>query len=176
MEEIDILDENGNKLNDMRTIEEIHKLGLWHRAVVVLIINSKGKILVQQRAGTKVFFPNAWEMCLTGHVDAGELSIETAIREIGEEVGLIISKKDLSYIYSFRREYFAEGSIERLFFDVFCAKTNFDENDVKIQEEEVQAFKLINLNELKEMIDNGLVHTDNETNILIDLMEKGVLC
>ena len=51
MEEmIDVLDENGVKTGTIATRKEVHKKGLWHRAIVVAIINEKNEILIQQRS------------------------------------------------------------------------------------------------------------------------------
>lgn len=40
MEElIDVLDENGIKIGEILPRSEIHKKGLWHRAIAVAIVN-----------------------------------------------------------------------------------------------------------------------------------------
>ena len=48
MEYIDVLDENGVKTGEILSRREIHKRGLWHRAIVVAVINEKNEILLQQ--------------------------------------------------------------------------------------------------------------------------------
>ena len=54
MEEIfDVLTENGEFTDETATREECHKKGLWHRATVVFVMNSKNEILLQQRSGQK---------------------------------------------------------------------------------------------------------------------------
>ena len=51
MEElIDVLDENGVKTGEVLTRKEVHKRGLWHRAIAVAIINEQNEILIQQRS------------------------------------------------------------------------------------------------------------------------------
>ena len=45
-EMIDVLDENGIKTGTIATRKEVHKKGLWHRAIVVAIINEKNEILI----------------------------------------------------------------------------------------------------------------------------------
>lgn len=54
MELIDVLDENGVFTGEVLPRDEIHKKGLWHRAIVVAIINENNQILLQQRSLTKV--------------------------------------------------------------------------------------------------------------------------
>lgn len=41
MELIDVLDENGIKTGEVLSRDEVHKRGLWHRAIVVAIVNEK---------------------------------------------------------------------------------------------------------------------------------------
>ena len=50
MEEFDVLDENGEYKNVTASREECHKKGLWHRAVVIFILEKENqKILLQQK-------------------------------------------------------------------------------------------------------------------------------
>ena len=44
---IDVLDENGMHTGEVLARDEIHKRGLWHRAIVVAIINENNEILLQ---------------------------------------------------------------------------------------------------------------------------------
>ena len=50
---IDILDENELKTGEIATRKEVHKKGLWHRAIVVALINDNNQILLQQRSYNK---------------------------------------------------------------------------------------------------------------------------
>ena len=50
---IDVLDENGMHTGEVLARDEIHKRGLWHRAIVVAIINENNEILLQQRSEKK---------------------------------------------------------------------------------------------------------------------------
>lgn len=61
--------------------------GFYHLVVHVWIRNRKGEYLISQRSGSRPTFPLMWE-CVGGSVLMGESSIEGALREIKEEVGL----------------------------------------------------------------------------------------
>lgn len=67
---------------------EVHRLGLWHRAVHVLVFNSLGEVFLQKRSMTKDTFPGAWDSSASGHLDSGEDYDACAIREVREELGL----------------------------------------------------------------------------------------
>jgi len=54
MEEyFDVLNENGEYTGQIESREKCHKEGLWHKAVTVFIINSKGQVLLQKRSSNK---------------------------------------------------------------------------------------------------------------------------
>ena len=42
---LDVLDENGIKTGQILPRKEVHKCGLWHRIIVVAIVNDKNEIL-----------------------------------------------------------------------------------------------------------------------------------
>ena len=45
-EYIDLLNEDGVKTGEILTRKEVHAKGLWHRAIVIAIINEKNEILL----------------------------------------------------------------------------------------------------------------------------------
>lgn len=61
--------------------------GYYHLTVHVWIRNHKGEYLISQRSANRPTFPLLWE-CVGGSVLKGESSIEGALREVKEEVGL----------------------------------------------------------------------------------------
>ncbi|MCS7338324.1 MAG: NUDIX domain-containing protein, partial [Verrucomicrobiae bacterium] len=67
---------------------EVHRLGLLHRAVHVLVFNSRGQVYLQKRAHTKDRQPGLWDSSASGHVDAGEDYDTAALRELREELGI----------------------------------------------------------------------------------------
>jgi len=53
MEYFEILNEFGEFTGKVASREVAHKEGLWHKAVVVFIINAKNEILLQKRSANK---------------------------------------------------------------------------------------------------------------------------
>lgn len=74
-----------------RTRSEVHRLGLMHRAVHVLVFNAAGQVFLQKRSLTKDRQPGLWDSSASGHVDAGEAYDTSAVRELHEEIGLQLS-------------------------------------------------------------------------------------
>lgn len=62
----------------------------YHLVVHVWIRNSDGKYLISQRAANRLQYPLQYE-CTGGSVVKGENSIDGAIREVKEEVGIELS-------------------------------------------------------------------------------------
>ncbi len=77
---------------DRRPRSEVHRLGLMHRAVHVLVFNSRGEVFLQQRSLTKDRQPGLWDSSASGHLDTGEGYDDCAVRELGEELGLQVEK------------------------------------------------------------------------------------
>ena len=101
MEEFfDVLTEKGEYTGNVETREQCHKQGLWHKAVVVFIINSKKQVLLQRRSPNKKMWPNMWDITAGGHVLAGEFGFQAIIREAKEELGLDLNKNDITFIGS----------------------------------------------------------------------------
>jgi isopentenyl-diphosphate delta-isomerase type 1 len=70
---------------------EVHARGLLHRAIHVLVFNSRGEIFLQKRSMMKDRQPGVWDSSCSGHVDSGENYDQTAVRELREEIGLSLS-------------------------------------------------------------------------------------
>ena len=71
-----------------QTRSEVHRLGLKHRAVHVLVFNSQGQVFLQKRSMAKDRQPGLWDSSASGHLDCGEHYDACAIRELHEEIGL----------------------------------------------------------------------------------------
>jgi len=77
---------------DQKPRREVHRLGLLHRAVHIIVTNAKGDVFMQKRSMTKDSSPGLWDTSAAGHVDSGEDYDTCSIRELREEIGLSISE------------------------------------------------------------------------------------
>lgn len=85
----DLYDIDRRPLN--RTIQRGEALpeGTYHLAVGIAVFNTKGDILLTQRAQVKSQYPGCWEIP-GGCAQAGETSLEAACRELREETGIVV--------------------------------------------------------------------------------------
>lgn len=163
IELIDVLDENGVKTGEILPRDEIHKKGLWHRSIVVAIINDNNEILLQQRSEQKEKNAGMWDISVAGHISTGQDALSAAAREINEEVsislGYNIDIKSFRYMFSYRTiQKFSDDFIENQFYDFFILrKEKLNIKDIKMQESEVQAVKFVDINELEEMRNKKII-------------------
>ena len=74
---------------------EVHRLGLRHRAVHVLIFNARGEVFLQKRSMSKDTFPSVWDSSKVG-VESFDnpvhfFTCRSASRAISsDDVGLVI--------------------------------------------------------------------------------------
>ncbi len=66
---------------------EVHRLGLRHRSVHVLLFNQAGQLFLQKRSSSKDTWPGFWDSSASGHLDSGETYDACAVREVREELG-----------------------------------------------------------------------------------------
>lgn len=154
-EYVDVLSENGDYLGYSVTREEAHKKGLWHRAVVVFIVNSKNQVLLQRRSSFKKTWPNMLDVSVGGHCNTNEFGYETAIRETFEELGVKIEKQDILFIGCTKNSVVKENMIDNMFNEYYIALKNLDASTLNLQKEEVSEAKFFSLDELKTLMDNG---------------------
>jgi len=114
----DVVNER-DEIIDARPRSEVHRLGLLHRAVHILVFNAAGEVFLQKRSMSKDTHPGSWDSSCSGHVDQGEDYDESAIRELGEELGITVDSpperlfkidagpetdQEFVWIYRLRRE------------------------------------------------------------------------
>ncbi len=86
-EYFDVVDKN-DQVTGRALRSEVHRLGLLHRAVHVLVFNSRGELFLQKRSMAKDCFPGTWDSSASGHLTPGEAYDACAVREVEEELGV----------------------------------------------------------------------------------------
>lgn len=71
---------------------EVHRQGLMHRSVHVLVFDDNDSILLQKRSMLKDECQGMWDSSCAGHVVSGQSYEETAPRELEEELGFSASQ------------------------------------------------------------------------------------
>ena len=130
-EEIDVVDAHDEIVGkDYRDV--VHKKGLLHRVVQIMVFDPDGRLFVQQRALTKDMYPAYWEGSLSGHVKSGENYKEAAERELHEELGICVTPKHLKEVLEFGLHEEEERVLAKLYIITdFKGEWKLDEEEVK---------------------------------------------
>ncbi|WP_040253957.1 NUDIX hydrolase [Psychroserpens mesophilus] len=154
MEEyIDIVDINGKPTGVSVPKSEIHAKGHLHNTAHLWCFNSKGEILLQQRAASKVICPLLWDVSVAGHIDAGETPEQAALREAKEEIGINLSEGQLIKIGIFKCfQSYPNGIVDNEFHNTFIAEIQININELTPQEDEVEALKFVTLEEFDSLL------------------------
>lgn len=160
MELWDIYDSNKQRTGrTMKRNDWCLKDGEYHLTVLGVVVRPDGKFLITQRVMTKAWAPGWWEVS-GGAAQAGEDSQDAVKREILEETGLDVTGCEGGYLFTYHRENPGKG--DNYFVDVYRFIKDFDEKEVKPQQEETLGFQLATAQEIKAIADQGIfLHYDS---------------
>lgn len=145
MEMVDKFDNKRQSIN--KKAERSEKVdGEYRQSVHTWIMNSKGEFLIQKRTPNKKFFPNMWSQT-GGGVDEGETTLQAALRECNEELGITINPENMELIMSFKRKHD--------FVDVWLVRGDYDINELTLQEDEVSEAKWATVEEIRDLMNSG---------------------
>jgi len=153
---IDILNEKGSFSGTIQLKSEAHKKGLWHASTQIWIYTPDGKILIQKRTANKDTYPNLWDISVAGHLSAGDTPESASLREIEEEIGLIISAKALHFLKTVKNsKQPSKTIIDNEFNHLFLCCNDIKIEELKLQTEEVADVKLLLIDEFKNQLKNN---------------------
>lgn len=148
MEILDICDELGNPTG--KTVERkiAHQQGILHRTAHVWILRKKEnkiQILLQKRSEQKDSFPGCYDISSAGHIPAGDNYGQSAVRELKEELGIVVRESELIDCGN-RRFHFEEIFHGHLFKDnqvskIFVLWKDLEEKDFVFVDHEVSEVK-----------------------------------
>ena len=131
---------------------------MLHRGACVLVTNSKGEILVHQRAKTKMTFPGHYDLFFGGWVRYGETYKQTALRELKEETG-IKGKPKIKFLF----KQFCKDDDGDYFTQVYHIQYSSSYNEkFKFQKEEVEWAKFKNIKDAKLILKTKKLSNDTK--------------
>ena len=150
---------NAQKERTGRTHQRGQQLqpGDYHLVTNGLIFNSKGDVLLQQRAFDKLSHPGIWTADTGGAVLVGETSQQALVREVSEELGIAVSADELVFIETLRYTDWIE--------DWYAIRLPDQPVTFQLQTAEVVAVRWVRFDEAlanntaKGFDDNDLLHT-----------------
>ena len=148
-EQVILVDENDNQIGLMPKMEA-HEKAQLHRAFSVFVFNEKKELMLQQRAASKYHSPLLWTNTCCSHQRNGETSLEAGVRRLQEEMGFVCELEEIfTFIY---KAPFENGLTEHELDHVMVGSYN---DKPIINTEEVEAFKWMKLEDVKNDIKNN---------------------
>ncbi len=99
MEHVVLVDEKDTQIGIMEKMAA-HIVPRLHRAFSIFIFNSKGELLLQQRALSKYHSPGLWTNTCCSHPRQGETLEEATARRLQEEMGMTCDMHEVfTFIY-----------------------------------------------------------------------------
>lgn len=148
MEEFVVLvDQDDQKLGLMEK-QQAHVAGLLHRAFSVFVFNSKGELMIQQRAADKYHSPTLWTNTCCSHPRDNESYEEAAHRRLVEEMGFdCVLDFKFSFIYKAHLDNnLTEHELDHVFIGYY-------DDEPKLNLKEVMAYRWVELEDLKKDIE-----------------------
>lgn len=147
--------ETGEPTGDHVSRKELYAKGLWCRTTNIFVLNSLGQILCHQRSFDKEFAPGAWSTHFGGHVTEGESFKISALKELGEEIGLSVNPFQL---IPWRTSKIKSAHVwVRDFLTVFDG----DISALTLQKEEIEQIQWYQPEEIMDLLDAEDITNDN---------------
>ena len=135
--------EQDEPLGSISKIDAHQGAGAFHRAFSVLLFNTKGEMLLQQRSGEKVTFPHVWANACCSHPlyspeeldEADAMGVKrAALRKLEQELGIdpsTVSTDDMTFMTKMRyaarmNQEWIEREVDHIL--VMCADVEIDVN------------------------------------------------
>jgi 8-oxo-dGTP pyrophosphatase MutT (NUDIX family)/flavodoxin len=150
-EDWDLYDADRNLLGrTMKRGSEIPE-DAYHIVTSVWMRNSKGQYLMSKRSEEKKWCPGMWETT-GGAVESGETSLEGAVREVREELGIELDPKGGRLVRSVRSDALHD------FYDVWMFDVDVDIENIVKQDEEVSQVRWMTKEEIDRLWDEKKLH------------------
>lgn len=143
VQKVVLVDDMDNEIGTMEKMDA-HNTPNLHRAFSVFIFNSRGQMLLQQRAHTKYHSGGLWSNACCSHPYPGEKVMDAANRRLQEEMGFTTSlTKAFEFIY---QAAFDNGLTEYEYDHVFIGEHN---GNIVASKEEVENYCFKSFEEIK---------------------------
>lgn len=145
-EMIAVVDENDSVIGK-DTRDNVHKKGLLHREIAVIVFNKKNEMLLQKRKDN-----GRYGFSAAGHFSTIENYLQGATREAKEEIGIKVKESELKEITKLRRDVSWDGLRNNVFLKVFEAKKDLKIDDFNIDIFEVDSVVFFSIEQIEKMI------------------------
>lgn len=145
-QEVILVNEQDEEIGTMEKMEA-HQKAVLHRAFSVFIFNTKGEMLLQQRATNKYHSAGLWTNACCSHPSPGESTPDAARRRLIEEMGFSTPLTEI-FAFTYRTPY--DNGLTEYEFDHVYSGTY--EGIVKPDPEEVKDYCFKSLEDIEDSL------------------------
>jgi len=141
---VELVSETGAPIGEA-TVAEAHTApGRLHRAFSVHLMDTAGRLLLQQRAAVKTRFPLRWANACCGHPPPGSSVVDAALTRLAEELGVDVDL-DLTEVgvYAYRAADPVTGLVEHEYDHVLLGIVDADRLVLRPDPAEVAALRWV---------------------------------
>ena len=145
LELFDEIREDGSRTGVVKERGVVHEDGSLHATVHTWIVRQNDRsgydLLLQKRSSCKDSNPGCWDISSAGHIEAGYRPLESALRELKEELGIDAAPGDLREIgtrrCSFESEFYGRPFRDNELSTIYIYKKPVEISELTLQDTEV---------------------------------------
>lgn len=144
----DIRNWDGSLTGEKKERKQVHRDGDIHGTSHIWIFRKNNRtgsadVLLQKRAQNKDAFPGCYDTSSAGHIPSGGDFLESALRELFEELGICAKEQDLKYLFLHRQTldtmFYGERFYDRQVSAVYVYIRDITDEEFRLQKEEVES-------------------------------------
>jgi len=160
MEMFDVIDMDGNKTGAIKERGVVHREGALHATSHIWIARENEKsgydILLQKRSTCKDSHPGCYDISSAGHIGAGDEALESALRELEEELGIKAKSEELLEFgvqyKNYEGEFYGKPFRDNQRSILYLYKEPINMEELVLQESEIESVIWIDYQEALEAI------------------------
>lgn len=160
MEIFDIVDEKGIPTGNTIERSEAHQKGIRHRTAHIWVVRKTEdtvQLLLQKRTQNKDSFPGCYDTSSSGHILASDEPIESARRELYEELGISVEAEDLVFAgcfsINYEKEFHGKPFRDNEVAFVYIYSKPIEISELVLQKEEVESVEWFDMDYVQSVLE-----------------------
>ncbi len=164
MEYLDVVNNSGEPTGEIVERSRAHEEGIPHRTSHVWIFRRKNgvlQVLLQKRSDDKDSHPGCYDISSAGHIPAGSDYVESAVRELKEELGIDAEGAEFLYCgqrhFSSSNVFYGKKFLDNQYSNVYIIWRDMEPKEFYLQKEEFSAVKWFDFDDCYDKISRGSI-------------------
>lgn len=164
LEILDVVDEEGNPTGETVERTLAHSRGVRHRTAHVWLFRrrqGRTQVLLQKRSQNKDSYPGCFDISSAGHIPAGMDYIPSALRELQEELGVLVRAEELRccgtrYI-NYEDVFYGRRFVDRQVSRIYLLWLDREDKDFTLQQSEVEEVRWFDFEQCVKLVEENRI-------------------